>query len=302
MSGRIKRFFIFLGVSVIVTPLVLFAVFRHPPPYRQILRINPDFDTISAGDYKSPIPPLVHQVFFFPEGEKRQFRPTKYQITWQTSNFAYTFYSDAAALTLFRNHLPEFLPTFTALPTPILKTDLFKYAVLYVHGGIYSDLDVSLIHPLPWPELDEYNASMLVGIEGDNTITGLCRGLQFESWTIASTPKHPILWCALTRVREQTKFFLPKWSDETNIEDIIMDWTGPGVWSDCVTEFIGRQETDSLHGLVEPKQIKDVLVLPRRSLGSLDGETLGDDVRGKHFFQGLWKKKSWFGRIMEKWN
>ena len=302
MSGRIKRFFIFLGISVIITPLAFLAIFKTSSPYRQILRLDPDAEAVDAGDYESPIPPLVHQVFFFPEGGKRQFRPTKYQITWQTSNFAYTFYSDAAALTLFRNHLPEFLPTFIALPTPILKTDIFKYAVLYVNGGIYSDLDVSLIKPLPWPEMHEYNTSMLVGIEGDNTVTGLSRGLQFESWTMASTPKHPILWCALTRIREQTKFFLSKWSDNTDIEGIIMDWTGPGIWSDCVTEYIGQDETDGLHRLAAPRQIKDVLVLPRRSFGSLDGETLGDDVRGKHFFQGLWKKKSWFGRLMEKWN
>ena len=81
-----------------------------------------------------------------------------------------------------------------------------------------------------------------------------------------------------------------------------MDWTGPGIWSDCVTEYIGEEERDKLHRITEPKQIKDILVLPRRSLGSLDGEEIGDEVRGKHFFQGLWKKKSWFGRMMERFN
>jgi alpha 1,6-mannosyltransferase len=295
-----KRFFIFIGAACLLTPLILLAIFDKSTTYRQIPRSVPDTNTTI---YLSPIPPLIHQNFFFSDTAKHtRYRPSKYQMSWQTSQFAYTFYSDAAALTLLQNHLPEYLPTFLALPTPILKTDFFKYAVLYVHGGIYSDLDVSLIHPLPWPELQEYDASMLVGIEGDNTLTGLSRGLQFESWTIASVPKHRVLLCALNRVRDKTQVYAPIWSPLTNIEEIIMDWTGPGIWSDCVTEYIGEDERDKLHRITEPKQIKDVLVLPRRSLGSLDGEEIGDEVRGKHFFQGLWKKKGWFGRMMERWN
>jgi alpha 1,6-mannosyltransferase len=295
-----KRFFIFIGASFLLTPLVLLALFDRATTYRQIPRSVPD---ANITNYRSPIPPLIHQNFFSADATKHiRYRPSKYQMSWQSSHFAYTFYSDETALNLFKNHLPEYLPTFVALPTPILKTDFFKYAVLYVHGGIYSDLDVSLIHPLPWPELQEYHAAMLVGIEGDNTLTGLSRGLQFESWTIASVPKHKVLSCALNRVRDKTELYAPSWSPHTNIEEIIMDWTGPGIWSDCVTEYIGEEERDKLHRITEPKQIKDILVLPRRSLGSLDGEEIGDEVRGKHFFQGLWKKKSWFGRMMERFN
>jgi len=81
-----------------------------------------------------------------------------------------------------------------------------------------------------------------------------------------------------------------------------MDWTGPGIWSDCVSEYIGSKETERLHRITEPKLIRDVLVLPRRGLGLLDGEEMGDEVRGKHYFQGLWKKKGWFGRMLERWD
>jgi len=295
-----KRFFIFIAAAFFLIPLILLAIFDSHATYRQVPRSVPESSIIS---YRSPIPPFIHQNFFFAAGANpARYRPSKYQLSWQTSQFAYAFYTDAAALTLFKTHLPEFLPTFLSLPTPILKTDFFKYAVLYVYGGIYSDLDVSLIHPLPWPELQEYDASVIVGIEGDNTLTGLSRGLQFESWTIASVPKHKVLLCALKRVKDRTEFYIPKWTPHTNIEEIIMDWTGPGIWTDCVTDYIGENERDSLHRISQPKQIKDVLVLPRRSLGTLDGEEIDDTVRGKHYFQGLWKKKGWFGRMIERWN
>jgi mannosyltransferase OCH1-like enzyme len=298
--SRVKRFLLFVGTAFLLTPLLFIALFDIPVTSRQLPRSIP---TANSTHYKSPIPPLIHQVFFFPSAAKAAaFRPSKYQISWQTSHFAYTFYTDGAAQSLIEDYLPEYLSTFNSLPTPILKTDFFKYAVLYIHGGIYSDLDVSLVHPLPWPELQEFAADMLIGIEGDNTLTGLCRGLQFESWTIASTPRHPILKCALNKVREQTKRFLPLWTATTDIEEIIMDWTGPGIWSDCITEYIGRDETERLHRLAAPRQVRDIVVLPRRSLGSLDGEELGDDVRGKHYFQGLWKKKGWWGRFLERFN
>jgi len=299
--SRAKRFSLFVGMVFVLTPLFLITIFDPPVlPYRQLHR---SVSAANSTHYKSPIPPLIHQVYFFPSQAKATtFRPSKYQSSWQMSRFAYTFYTDVAAQSLIKAYLPEYLPTFNALPTTILKADFFKYAVLYVHGGIYSDLDVRLIHPLPWPELQEFDVDMLIGIEGDNKSTGLSRKLQFESWTIASVSRHPILHCAMNTVRDQTKHFLPLWSPSTVMEDVIMDWTGPGIWSDCVTEYIGREETERLQELASPRQIGDVLILPRRSLGSLDGEELGDDVRGKHYFQGLWKKKGWWGRVLERFN
>lgn len=300
MSSRARRFLIFIGVLCILSPLVLLTLFNTDLTSRQIPRSVPN---ANVTNYRSPIPPFIHQNYFFGDrGKQTRYRPSKYQMSWQTSHFAYSFYSDAAAITLLKTHLPEYLPTFLALPTPILRTDFFKYAVLYVHGGIYSDLDVSLIHPLPWPELQEFDAKMVVGIEGDNTLTGLSRGLQFESWTIASVPRHAVLKCALNRVRDETTHFVASWTPESDIEKIIMDWTGPGIWTDCVTEYIGREATENLHRLSEPRQIKDVLILPRKSLGLLDGEEIDEQVRGKHYFQGLWKKKGWFGRMMERFN
>lgn len=291
-----RRFYVLFGAALALVLLILFYI---PGAYRQVPRA---IVTVNTTNYKSPIPPLVHQVYLFPDGaESAIFPPSKYQLSWQTSHFAYTFYSDAAALALVRDYLPEYLPTYTSLPKAILRTDFFKYAVLHTHGGIYADLDVDLLCPLPWPELRNYDVSMIVGIEGDNTLTGLSRGLQFESWTVASMPGHDILKCALDRVRRQTGHFGPRWGPDVDIEEIIMDWTGPGIWTDCVTDYIGIYERDRLHRLTEPRQIKDILILPRKALGILDGELQDKNARGKHHFHGLWKKNRW-AKMMEWYN
>jgi alpha 1,6-mannosyltransferase len=297
MSSRTRRFCRFVGIALILIPLLLLTFSSRQHTSRTPVRPE---TIVTAPSYTSPIPPLIHQNYFSSPG--KAYKPSKYQPSWQTSSFTYTFYSDLAALTLLQTHLAEYLPTYLSLPTPILRTDFFKYAVLYVNGGIYSDLDVSLISALPWPELNFSDAKMLVGIEGDDTVTGLSRPLQFQSWTIASVPGHAVLKCAMDRVRDETTHYIRSWSPETNIEEIIMDWTGPGIWSDCVAEYIGRDELEGLHRLREPRMCRDVLVLPRKSLAALDGEEIDGQVRGKHFFQGLWKKKKWWDSVTERWN
>jgi hypothetical protein len=121
MSSRMKRFFIFIAAAFFLIPFILLAIFDSHATYRQVPRSVPESSIIS---YRSPIPPFIHQNFFFAAGANpARYRPSKYQLSWQTSQFAYAFYTDAAALTLFKTHLPEFLPTFLSLPTPILKTD-----------------------------------------------------------------------------------------------------------------------------------------------------------------------------------
>src|SRR5437762_14292367 len=110
--SRARRFFKLIAAAFLLTQIVLLAI--SYAPYRQIPQSVPNTNT---RNYRSPIPPLIHQVFLFPEGVRNtHYRPSKYQMSWQTSQFAYTFYSDAAALTLIRNHLPEYLSTFNALP------------------------------------------------------------------------------------------------------------------------------------------------------------------------------------------
>src|SRR5271156_6493884 len=98
MSTRIRRFFIFIGAAFVLTPIAFLVLFGPPEyTYRQIPQSEVTF--INSTHYKSPIPPLIHQVFFFPDGTKNnRHKTTKYQLSWQSSQFAYTFYSDTAAL------------------------------------------------------------------------------------------------------------------------------------------------------------------------------------------------------------
>ena len=45
-------------------------------------------------------------------------------------------------------HFPDFLPYYDDFPYDIQRADAIRYAWLYVHGGIYMDLDFEVLHPL----------------------------------------------------------------------------------------------------------------------------------------------------------
>lgn len=58
------------------------------------------------------------------------------------------FWTDEDCERFIAEELPDFLPTYLGYPRGILRADLFRVAVLYVHGGVYADLDMECLRPL----------------------------------------------------------------------------------------------------------------------------------------------------------
>ena len=63
--------------------------------------------------------------------------------TWKAhnKNSTFLFWSDSSVRNLIKNDLPEFLEFYDAIEPTICRCDFSRFAVVYVHGGIYSDLD-----------------------------------------------------------------------------------------------------------------------------------------------------------------
>lgn len=110
-------------------------------------------------------------------------------------------------------HRPDVVETYLKLPIPILKADLLRYLILYMDGGVWSDLDVSC-EEIPineWvPEQYKEHASLVVGLEfdwawqDDDFLHS-----QFASWTVMAKPRSPHLLMIvndiLDDIREKTK-------------------------------------------------------------------------------------------------
>lgn len=71
--------------------------------------------------------------------------------TWTTYHpgFKYTFYDDNAIDIFVRKYFDtRIYSVYKRITNGSLKADFFRYCVLYIHGGVYVDIDITCIKPL----------------------------------------------------------------------------------------------------------------------------------------------------------
>jgi mannosyltransferase OCH1-like enzyme len=257
------------------------------------------------------IPQTVHQLLLsMPDHPISHFAPSDHVISWQQSGWKVEYWSEEACLELARevDASGTFAAAFEKLPYAVLKSDFCRYLVMFGRGGVYSDLDVHLVQPLPWTVMgseDQHSPpNVIIGLEGDASTQGLPRSPQFVQWTMASTPLHPMFRDLLTRIAERTPSFVQQvHALEGDAEVNVMDWTGPSVWTDTVLDYLdcSEKQIQNLRDLKDPMRIRDVIILPKRSFAVTQGEDhTSPDVLVKHYFSGTWKscKNHWPGWLL----
>lgn len=96
------------------------------------------------------IPKIIHQVW---EGRTEPKMPTRLQIlarTWQEQNpnWEYHLWSGREMDELVATHFPEYLSMYQNFPYNVQRWDTIRYMMLYVYGGIYTDLDTECFQPI----------------------------------------------------------------------------------------------------------------------------------------------------------
>ena len=81
-------------------------------------------------------------------------------------------------------HFPDLLGWFSALRYPIQRADVIRYMWLYVHGGLYMDLDIELVAPLD--ELFEGRSMETWLLKAPRNFAG-----HYTNFMMASTPRNP---------------------------------------------------------------------------------------------------------------
>jgi mannosyltransferase OCH1-like enzyme len=127
------------------------------------------------------IPKLLHQTaktHEIPEG----CRPYVERLKALHPDWTYKLWTDADNLELVRTRMPEFLDVYQKLPKNIMRADVIRYVIMYVHGGLYLDTDYEFLKPfdlghhdvvLPWefdgganPENDRVANSLFASVPG----------------------------------------------------------------------------------------------------------------------------------------
>ncbi|KAK9447402.1 nucleotide-diphospho-sugar transferase [Limtongia smithiae] len=150
------------------------------------------------------------------------------------------------------------------------------------------------------------NTGLAVGIEADpdrpDWHDWYARRVQFCQWTMVAKRGHPVLARLIAHITTETlrrkvtsTLALP---DTKDAGSQIMDWTGPGIWTDTIFQYLDEQQPGttwkSLTGAKVARQFGDVLVLPItafspgvNTMGA--GQISHPHALVQHTFEGSWK-------------
>lgn len=193
-----------------------------------------------------------------------------------------------------------------------MKSDLLRYLILDIEGGVYTDTDTIALKPIDnWvdPDLQD-QVRLVVGVEYDrmdgDEWNEIPHWLQFCQWTIAATPGHPIFREMVAHILQSLEalshaYRLPiDQIHPTNFE--ILNSTGPAAWTDVVFKRLQGYDarlnsTKDLSFMTEPRLYGDILVLPIDAFGmgqphsnSTNNGTIPARALLKHQFRGSWRE------------
>jgi mannosyltransferase OCH1-like enzyme len=144
------------------------------------------------------------------------------------NNFKYHFYNDEQC-SIFMQQMEHKFPgineQYNRLPLIVMKADLWRYCVIYEYGGIYADTDTVLVdNPLMFINI---NAKLIVVPENN---------IHMCQWVFSAPKDSPILESII-------KLSLERIKNTQNIkgENIIHHLTGPGVFTDGISNYLRNQ-------------------------------------------------------------
>ena len=151
------------------------------------LEATRDIDLSQAADQGSGIPHIIHQT-----SKSRCLTPkfVKTASAWRSlPDWSYYLHDDIAVKRLLEHHYPDF-PLLkeiveNCLLYGTLKSDLWRYLVLWIYGGIYADLDTV---PAQW---EPYM------LDGEDAFFVVEQYHMLSQYFIAVSPRHPLMWYAI---------------------------------------------------------------------------------------------------------
>ena len=165
------------------------------------------------------------------------------------------YFSDQEIFAFFETHFPEYLPDLKKVRNGVVLADLFRYAVLFIHGGMYTDLDTFPLSPPP----DEWlNYQAVLGYEyrpSKYRCDSLCCPPidSFCQWTLLSQKNHFLF----KKTLDQSIQNFRKLGHHIQTNRDILESTGPL----CFTSIVNQHLNDP-----------DILILDMDAFASINLE------------------------------
>ena len=145
------------------------------------------------------------------------------RIRKMNPRYEYYFYDDRRILDFFEKEMPpEYFNAYRRLTVGASKADFFRYAVLYVKGGVYLDIDSSIKNPL-----DSFINEEDVAVITRERNPGL-----YVQWGLVFDKGHPFLKKTLEMILDNI--------ETHRYPHDVHATTGPGVYSQAVDACIAE--------------------------------------------------------------
>lgn len=146
--------------------------------------------------------------------------------TWQDKNpdWEYNYFSDDDVMDFVISEFGmDWVRVLEACPVGVMKADIWRVMILYVNGGMYTDLDTVCNVPI---------SAWFDKMSDKRVIFNAEHELHIQQWTFLSEAKHPILGHILSNIYDAFKT-----PDYTN-EHFVHAMTGPGIFTKSILEFL----------------------------------------------------------------
>jgi len=238
------------------------------------------------------IPRIIHQTVR--SVQHRSVYARRSEASWRMLNpdFEYRIYNDTDIDTYVKHRAPQYVDVWQNLST-VEKSDFWRYLVLSLDGGVYSDSDTLCLQPVAsWGEC----SNAFVGVERfspdekERLSAKATYSLQFCQWTLASAPGHPLLAHTVEYVADAIRtgnLHVPKselWSGQMRV----LHRTGPGIFTRAVFDYL-RGFNVSGATVLEGGRVGDVTFLPIPAFNAKSHRREPHRKLVWHNFDGSWK-------------
>lgn len=222
------------------------------------------------------IPRLTHQTWK-QKALTREFATYRQSWVEKHPEWEHRFYDDRDCRAFIEDDFPEWLDIFDGFSRPIQRFDLFRYLVIYRHGGLYIDMDMQCLKPV-----DRLLAGKACVLSVERILTkryqselGYKEPFQIANCVFAAAPGHAFLNRILERIRQVAE--RPALSDD-DVEEI----TGPRMLTRVYHDLPACERAD-LHVL--PK----IFLVPPKEYPNLFPVNM--NMHARHHAAGTWKNR-----------
>lgn len=172
------------------------------PPAKHVHKTLTITPPVYRRDPNRIIPRIVHQTWFEELDPEKYPNMSRLAQSFKMSGWEYKFYTDDVAGNFLSTHFPpEVREAYDSLRPGAFKADLFRYCVLLIHGGVYSDVDIMLEAALDAAVSPDVGFMVPIDEPGKPVDRRMC----LWNGMIAAAPGHPFLAQAIETVVNQVR-------------------------------------------------------------------------------------------------